>query len=95
MLSHFFVPKFIQRKKDKNLKRKGGAVINLSSMECDNPSPDIELYCATKKFNQIFSTEMNQAFNNDVDILCAKPYFVDTDIINSVPGSPRTGFFLK
>jgi short-subunit dehydrogenase len=87
MLSYHFAARIAQRKKDKELPRKGGAIINMSSMACTDPTSFVEPYCASKRFGQIFSTELSAIFGMDVDIICSKPGFVDTELEKRIPGN--------
>jgi short-subunit dehydrogenase len=79
MLTRKLLGRFVERQKSKNL-AKGGAIINLSSINALLPLAGRAMYSAGKKFDEYFTYGVDMAYYKAVDSLCVKPAFVSTPL---------------
>ena len=79
-MSMFMMPKLLTRKYR-------SAVINLSSKASFFTRGFMPIYCATKRYNQVLSNSMREAYSDRVDVMTVTPSGVKTQM------NPGTGPF--
>lgn len=65
------------------LRKNRSAIINVSSLSADVPTPFYQVYGATKAFNKFLTNCISFEYNKNIDIMCLKPGFIRTKMINN------------
>ena len=72
-MTYMLLPKMVKRGK--------GAIINIGSGSCVQPTPTMSTYTASKKFVEYFSKTLNYEYGSKgIDIQCIHPFYVSTNI---------------
>lgn len=73
------------------LQRKTGAIINIGSGACVQPTPAMSTYTSSKKFVQYFSKTLNYEYGGrGLHIQCIQPFYVSTNMTHKA----RPNFFV-
>ena len=80
MLCYRIIP-FMLKRSEQNRRRSG--IINLASFLGEYPAGFVQLYSATKAFDDYLSRSLHFEYSDKIDILSLRPNHVSTNLTNN------------
>ncbi|KAK7098894.1 inactive hydroxysteroid dehydrogenase-like protein 1 [Littorina saxatilis] len=87
IMTHMVLPQMVKRKR--------GAIVNVSSGSCSQITPQMTVYAATKSYLDYFSQALEYEYRDDgITVQCLMPFYVATRMTRYSETLSKTSFFI-